>query len=64
MTSLQAFILALVILTIQTITLMVLGFMFGAKEVSATFFLFFVFNLLLIALGDGLCVVNGGKDED
>lgn len=58
MTNLQAFVLALIILTIQTVTLIVLGFMFGIRGVVGTSFLFIVFNFFLLALGNHLCVVN------
>ena len=58
MTNLQAFILGLIILTIQTITLLVLGFMFGLSGVVGTSCLFIVFNLFLMALGDLLRVVK------
>ena len=40
MTNIQAFILAFVVLTIQTVTLIVFGFVFGMQGVVATFFLF------------------------
>ena len=50
MTNIQAFILAFVVLTIQTITLIVLGFMFDGEGVVAT-------SLLFLAVDLSLCVV-------
>lgn len=61
MTNLQAFVLALIILTIQTVTLIVLGFMFGISGVVGTSCLFLVFNFFLIGLGDLLCVVKNDQ---
>ena len=49
MTNIQAFILAFVVLTIQTITLIVFGFMFGAQGVVATSTLFLSVDLILCA---------------
>ena len=49
MTNIQAFILAFVVLTIQTITLIVFGFMFGAQGVVATGILFLSVDLILCA---------------
>ena len=64
MTSLQAFILALIILTIQTITLIVFGLMFGVRGAVGTSFLFLVFNIFLLALGNHLCVVKVDQYEN
>lgn len=64
MTNLQAFILALIILTIQTVTLIVFGFKFGMQGVVATFLLFLIVDVVLCALVDDLKVVKDGKDEN
>mgnify|MGYP003610095300 CR=1 FL=1 len=58
MTDVQAFVLALIILTIQTVTLIVFGFMFGMQGVVATFLLFSIFNLVLAGCADALNVVK------
>ena len=58
MTNIQAFILAFVVLTIQTITLIVFGFKFGMQGVIATFLLFLIVDLCLCACGDILEVVK------
>ena len=58
MTNIQAFILAFVVLTIQTITLIVFGFMFGMQEVGITFLLFSIVNLVLAGCADTLNVVK------
>ena len=58
MTNIQAFVLALIILTIQTITLIVFGFKFGMQGVIATFLLFLIVDLCLCACGDSLEVVK------
>lgn len=58
MTNLQAFILALIILTIQTVTLIVFGFMFGMRGVIATFLLFLIVDAVLCALVGDLKVVK------
>lgn len=58
MTNIQAFILALIILTIQTITLIVFGFKFGMQGVVATFLLFLVVDLCLVGVVDTLKVVK------
>ena len=58
MTNIQAFVLALIILTIQTITLIVFGFKFGIQGVIATFLLFLIVDLCLCACGDILEVVK------
>ena len=57
MTNIQAFILAFIVLTIQTITLIVLGFMFG-KGVFAAGMLFLTVDLSLCACADILKVVK------
>lgn len=58
MTNLQAFILALIILTIQTITLIVFGMKFEDQGVIGTFLLFLFVDLCLCACGDILKVVK------
>ena len=58
MTNIQAFILAFVVLTIQTITLIVFGFMFGMQGVVATFLLFVIVNLALVGCADTLKIVK------
>ena len=58
MTNIQAFVLALIILTIQTITLIVFGFKFGMQGVIATFLLFLIVDLCLCACADMLKVVK------
>ena len=58
MTNIQAFILAFVVLTIQTITLIVFGFMFGGEGVAATIALFLIVDLCLCACVDILKVVK------
>ena len=50
MTNIQAFILAFVVLTIQTVTLIVFGFMFDGKGVFAT-------GMLFLAV-DSVCVLQ------
>ena len=52
MTNIQAFILAFIVLTIQTITLIVFGFMFGGEAVAATIALFLIVDLCLCACVD------------
>lgn len=59
MTNIQAFILAFIVLTIQTITLIVFGFKLGMSGVVSTAFLFLVVDLSLCAVGDILKVVKG-----
>ena len=59
MTNLQAFILALIILTIQTVTLIVFGFKLGVGGVVATFLLFLIVDICLIGVVDILKVVKG-----
>jgi len=58
MTNIQAFILAFIVLTIQTITLIVFGFMFGMEGVVATSILFLTVDLSLCACADILKVVK------
>ena len=58
MTNTQAFILAFIVLTIQAITLIVFGFMFGAPAVIAAFCLFVIVNVCLCACADDLKVVK------
>ena len=57
MTNIQAFILAFIVLTIQTITLIVFGFMFG-KGVFATGMLFLIVDVCLCACADILKIVK------
>ena len=58
MTNIQAFILAFVVLTIQTITLIVSGFMFGVPAVMAAFWLFVIVDVCLCAVASDLKVVK------
>ena len=58
MTNILAFILAFVVLTIQTITLIVFGFMFGAQGVVATGILFLSVDLILCACAIELKIVK------
>ena len=58
MTNIQAFILAFVVLTIQTVTLIVFGFMFDMQRVFETFFLFWFVDMCLCACGDILKIVK------
>ena len=58
MTNIQAFILAFVVLTIQTVTLIVFGFMFDGEGVVATGILFLTVDLSLCACADILKVVK------
>lgn len=58
MTNIQAFILAFVVLTIQTITLIVFGFMFGMQGVVATFLLFLIVDLSIVGCADILKIVK------
>ena len=59
MNNIQAFVLALIILTIQTITLIVFGLMFGMRGVVATFSLFVIVDMCLCACADILKIVKG-----
>ena len=58
MTNIQAFILAFVVLTIQTVTLIVFGFMFGMQGVVATFLLFVIVDVCLCACADILKIIK------
>ena len=58
MTNIQAFILAFVVLTIQTVTLIVFGFMFGAQGVVATGTLFLSVDIILCACAKELKIVK------
>ena len=58
MTNIQAFILAFVVLTIQTIILIVFGFMFDMQRVFETFFLFWIVDFCLCACADILKIVK------
>ena len=58
MTNIQAFILAFVVLTIQTITLIVFGFMFEGGAVVATGILFLSVDLILGAVASDLKIIK------
>lgn len=58
MTNIQAFILAFVVLTIQTVTLIVFGFLFGMHIALETFFLFVIVDICLCACADILQIVK------
>ena len=58
MTNIQAFILAFVVLTIQTVTLIVFGFMFGIDGAAATLFLFVIVDIGLCACAYILKIVK------
>ena len=58
MTNIQAFILAFIVLTIQTITLIVFGFMFDGEGVVATSILFLTVNLSLCAVAIDLEIIK------
>ena len=58
MTNIQAFILAFVVLTIETVTLIVFGFMFGMQGVVATFLLFLIVDLSIVGCADILKIVK------
>ena len=58
MTNIQTFILAFVVLTIQTVTLIVFGFMFGAQGVVATGTLFLSVDIILCACAKELKIVK------
>ena len=58
MTNIQAFILVFVVLTIQTVTLIVFGFMFGAQGVVATGILFLAVDLILCACASDLKIIK------
>ena len=58
MTNIQAFILAFIVLTIQTITLIVFGFMFDGEGVVATGILFLAVDLSLCAVASDLKIIK------
>ena len=58
MTNIQAFILAFVVLTIQTITLIAFGFMFDGEGVVATSILFLAVDLSLCAVASDLKIIK------
>lgn len=58
MTNIQAFILAFIVLTIQTITLIVFGFMFDDLAVGATFLLFVIVDMCLCAVASDLKIIK------
>ena len=58
MTNIQAFIFAFVVLTIQTVTLIVFGFLFGIDGVAAILFLFVIVDVCLCACADILQIVK------
>ena len=58
MTNIQAFILAFVVLTIQTITLIVFGFMFNGEGVVATSILFLAVDLSLCVVASDLKIIK------
>ena len=58
MTNIQAFILAFVVLTIQTVTLIVFGFMYGMHGTVATFLLFLIVDLAIVGCADILKIVK------
>ena len=64
MTNIQVFILAFVVLTIQTITLIVFGFMFGMQGVVATFLLFLIVDLAIVGCADILKIVKEIYNEN
>ena len=58
MTNIQAFILAFIVLTIQTITLIVFGFRFGMQGVVATFLLFLIVDLVIAGCASELKIIK------
>ena len=58
MTNIQVFILAFVVLTIQTVTLIVFGFMFGMQGVVATFLLFLIVDFVIVWCAETLNIVK------
>ena len=58
MTNIQAFILAFIVLTVQTITLIVFGFVFGMQGVVATGVLFLTVDIILCACAVELKIVK------
>ena len=58
MTNIQAFIRAFIVLTIQTITLIVFGFMLDGKGVFATGMLFLAVDLSLCVVASDLKIIK------
>lgn len=58
MTNIQAFILAFIVLTIQTITLIVFGFKLGMDGVVGTALLFLIVDLAIVGCADILKIVK------
>ena len=58
MTNIQAFILAFILLTIQTVTLIVFGFVFGIDGAAATLFLFVIVDVALCSCADILKIIK------
>ena len=58
MSNIQLFVLAFIVLTIQTVTLIVFGFMFSAPVVVVTFCLFVLVDVCLCACVDALKIVK------
>lgn len=58
MTNIEAFTIAFIVLTIQTVTLIVFGFMFGMQGVVATFLLFLIVDLAIVGCADILKIVK------
>ena len=58
MTNIQAFVLTLIILTIQTVTLIVFGFVFGMQGVFATFLLFLIVDFVIAGCAETLNIVK------
>ena len=58
MTNIQAFILAFIVLTIQAVTLIVVGFMFGAPVVVVAFCLFVIVDVCLCAVASDLKIIK------
>ena len=58
MTNIQAFILDFTVLTIQTITLIVFGFIFGMQGVVATSLLFLIVDSVIAGCAETLNIVK------
>ena len=58
MTNIQAFILAFIVLTVQTITLIVFGLMFGIDGAAATFLLFLIVDSVIVWCAETLNIVK------
>ena len=58
MTNIQAFVLAFIVLTVQTVTLIVFGFMFDMQAIVATFLLFLIVDFVIAGCADILKVVK------